>query len=504
MSYQYIVTERRRRTAAGGNGSYGHSGSRSTFGYWVPLVLTVTAATVGIAAWIWSERGEDDEDSSVEEHNPGGIPPPDYATMSGGVGAGIPPGPGPQGMVGPERGPQMTGGPPQPAWQREPRTGPDGFAGSREMDSARSTAIGQEQDTGLVARVSSALGMGRSGSPAQSYDWASKKVVAGVAAAGAMVGGAISTLSGGASGSYEDHDRWSEEADKKEEDREIKVGIKRQGTADEFFSGSVGLPRSASLNLRKRKNVAVVVSSVADSIADFDLGDHAVSLIQGIEKDGKLTEKQSILAHLPEHINPDTTRVFVLIYAPDLKTHPLSPIATRRPSQSMASSFSNISQGDAHTPAQTPGEFPDDDGILANAEPNPIDESSSLYKTLHNQAQALVEKDSMILPFTSRIGHKHILKSLAPELVYVQESLCGSEGEIIADLSGWVRQTVVVIGDEGGQGGLIDTDDEGSKLGAKAEVWWQTEERTGLGKRVAVTESLKIGEDWERRVNERE
>lgn len=175
----------------------------------------------------------------------------------------------------------------------------------------------------------------------------------------------------------------------------------------------------------------------------------------------------------------------------------------------MASSFSNISQTEAHTPAQTPGEFSEGDdnaGMLSSVDPNPIDEAPSLYKTLHNQAQSLVEKDTMILPFTSRSGHKHILKSLAPELVYIQESLCGSEGEIVADLSGWVRQTVVVIGDEGGQGGLVDTDDEGGRAGGKGQgvVWWQTEERTGLGKRVAVVESLKIGDDWERRVNERD
>jgi len=170
----------------------------------------------------------------------------------------------------------------------------------------------------------------------------------------------------------------------------------------------------------------------------------------------------------------------------------------------MTSSFSNISQADAHTPAQTPGEFPPgtDDGILAHVDPNPIDESSSLYKTLHNQAQAVADRETMVLPFTSRNGHKHILKSLAPELVYIQESLCGRDGEIVSDLSGWVRQTVVVIGDEGGHGGLVDTDDEAATK--RQETWWQKEERTGLGKRVAVVESLKIGEDWQRRVNEQD
>ena len=166
----------------------------------------------------------------------------------------------------------------------------------------------------------------------------------------------------------------------------------------------------------------------------------------------------------------------------------------------MTSSFSNISQKDVDTPAQTPGEFPED-GILDSVSPNPIDDSSSFYKTLHNQAQAVVEKDTMILPFTTKNGHKHILKSLSPEIVYIQESLCGDQGETVNELSGWVRQTIVVIGDEGGAGGLVDTDDEDGreKLSGK---WWMQEERTGLGKRVSVVEGIKVGDDWKRRLND--
>ena len=215
---------------------------------------------------------------------------------------------------------------------------------------------------------------------------------------------------------------------------------------------------------------------------------------------------QSILSHLPKYIEPGSTRVFVLIYAPDLKAHPLStstPTAPSRPSQSMTSSFSNISQTDAHAPAQTPGDFPSD-GILSNIDPKPINESSTLFKTLYNQAISIVDRDTMVIPYTSSSGHKHILRSLAPEVVYIQESLCGRDGEIVSELSGWVRQTVIVIGDEGGHGGLIDTDDEGSAVGRREERWWQKEERTGVGRRVGVVESLKVGEDWERRINEKD
>jgi len=393
------------------------------------------------------------------------------------------------------------GPPPPPGGFQGPPTGP--LDASGEYRSARSTTVENQEETGLVARVSSAFGFGRSASPVPPNDWASKTLAAGaagVAAAGAMVGGAINSLTGG-SGGYEDHERWSEEAEQRDNDREITQGIKRRGTADEFFSGAVALPKNSSVIQRKRKTVAVVVSAVEVSPdSEIDVGGHAVSYIPQFYH-SLLTIPQSILAHLPEFVEPDTTRVFVLIYNPELKAHPLSPVATRGPSQSMASSFSNISHHDAQTPAQTPGDFPSD-GILSQVEPNPIDETTTLYKTLHNQAMAVVDKDSMIMPFTSPSGHKHILRSLAPEVVYIQESLCGRDGEIVSDLSGWVRQTVVVIGDEGGHGGLIDTDDESS--GKKSETWWQREERTGLGKRVTVVESLKIGEDWQRRVNEKD
>ncbi|MBE7182684.1 MAG: hypothetical protein INR71_16005, partial [Terriglobus roseus] len=495
MSYQYTVTERRRRTTTN---SYGASSNRTTFGYWVPLVLTVGAAAVGVAAWIWSERRED-EDESEAEHYPGGVPPPGYASMSGGM----PPGPGPMGMQNAPSGPGVPG-PPQaggfqdggyPAYGPPP---PGGFQGgppppgargeweSTDMYSAsRSTNVQtnvqttQEQDSGLVARMSNALGINRTASPAgQSFGWAGQQVAAGFAAAGAMVGGALNTLRDGDQGEYRDHERWSEEADQQEE---VKQGIRRRGTADEYFSGQVDIPPQVMKYKGKRRTVAIVVSAVEEGPTDMGLGHHAVSLpplrSSQAKKRQKLTGIQSILAHLPEHVNPATTRVFVLIYSPDLKAHPLStgpPSASAKParsSQSMASSFSNISATDAqHTPAQTPGEFPSGDGnpdndegrsgILADVDPAPLDDASGLFKTLYNQAQTLVERESMIIPFTSSQGHRNILKSLSPEVVYVQESLCGSDGEVVADIGGWVRQVVVVIGDEGGAGGLIDTDDE--------------------------------------------
>ena len=197
-----------------------------------------------------------------------------------------------------------------------------------------------------------------------------------------------------------------------------------------------------------------------------------------------------------------------MIYAPDLKSHPLGAPSPKPGSSithgSRTSSFSNISHGDAHTPGEFPGAT---EGSLAQLEPNPIDNTSPLFKTLYNQAMAIVEVDTNIFPFTTPKGHVHILRSLAPQTVYIQQSLCGEDGDIAASLSGWVKQLVVVIGDEGGQGGLVDTDDEGAgneKRKAKSQEWWQKEERTGLGRGVAVVDSLKIGDDWRRRIGEKD
>ena len=194
----------------------------------------------------------------------------------------------------------------------------------------------------------------------------------------------------------------------------------------------------------------------------------------------------------------------VLIYAPELTAHPLAIAPSSKGGSSIThesrtSSFSNISHGDAHTPGEFPGAS---DGSLTHLDPNPMDNTSPLFKTLYNQAMTIVEKDSMILPFTTLTGHLHILRSLAPRTVYIQQSLCGDDGEIASSLSGWVKQIVVVIGDEGGHGGLVDTEDEEGLGKTRSQEWWQKEERTGLGRGIAVVDSLKIGDDWRRRIGE--
>jgi hypothetical protein len=188
--------------------------------------------------------------------------------------------------------------------------------------------------------------------------------------------------------------------------------------------------------------------------------------------------------------------VFVLIYAPDLK-HAPSRRSPSRPTPSIASSFSNIGHEDV---AGSP-ELPETE--MTTVEPRPVDDfemTAPLFKTLYSQAQALVEKETMIMPFNTSSGYIHILRQLSPDLVYIQESLAGGEGAPVRQISGWVRQVVIVVGDEGGRGGLIDSDDE-SALATREEKWWQKDDVTGIGKRIDVVDVLRTGDDWRRRVS---
>ncbi len=122
------------------------------------------------------------------------------------------------------------------------------------------------------------------------------------------------------------------------------------------------------------------------------------------------------------------------------------------------------------------------------------------FDTLWSQAQMMVEKDTMILPFTTPTGHVHILRHLAPDIVYLQESLAGNNGDVITHLQTWLRHDVIlVVGAEGGHGGLADSESEAEQT-EKAEHWWEREDRVGRGRGIVVVESIRAGDDWARRI----
>jgi hypothetical protein len=123
---------------------------------------------------------------------------------------------------------------------------------------------------------------------------------------------------------------------------------------------------------------------------------------------------------------------------------------------------------------------------------------------VYSQALSLVEKETMVLPFTTPTGHVHLLRHLGPDIVYLQESLAGNDGEVITHLQSWLRQDVVlVVGADGGHGGLADSESEAEHV-EKTEHWWEKEERVGRGRGIVVVEGLRVGDDWARRVENRE
>ena len=149
----------------------------------------------------------------------------------------------------------------------------------------------------------------------------------------------------------------------------------------------------------------------------------------------------------------------------------------------MTSSYSNIGHEDAQSPPK--------------ASPELEAPRSKLFDTLYTQAQALVDKDTMIMPFTTATGYVPMLRHLGPDTVYLQASLAGEKGEELSHIKSWVDQVVLVVGDEGGHGGLVDSEDE---HGTEATKWWIDDARIGLGKGIEVVDGLRVGEDFRRRV----
>jgi hypothetical protein len=201
-------------------------------------------------------------------------------------------------------------------------------------------------------------------------------------------------------------------------------------------------------------------------------------------------------------VNPSTTSLLILIYNPTTQTKASAPAPS-----SIGSSYAAI-----NTPAQTPGEE------LSNLDPIPYTPSAKspatsarssggdFYDLLHKQAVKLVDDPVNVMPFSTPTGWVHMLKHLAPNVVYVVESLTGERGENIEAVKGWVGQLLIVAGAGGsGLGGLIDTEDEGEgEERRERSRWWQDSAIVGLGKGVEVVDGVRLNEDWDRRVGGRD
>ena len=264
----YDNYERRRRQfnppSSRGQNSWGIGG---------PVGRPVTIPAGVWAAWIWKERKENEDD----DHPPGppgsGPPPPGYY-------------PGPQGPP-PMQGPPPTiyqGAPPSnmPGEFSGPSVGQVPFGGPPEQR--------EVEDASIMGRMSGALR--RTPSPQQIFDGASKKVVAGVSAAGAAVTGALSSITEEDRPGYEDHRSWSEEADSQSGGKSSRTSRRGPELIDNEGSAVSRASQTTVKAGPKKKSVAIVVSAVTDYEHDDDASyhqEHAVSTPSMIMHDKSLT-----------------------------------------------------------------------------------------------------------------------------------------------------------------------------------------------------------------------
>lgn len=269
--------------AARGNASH-----HSVLGYWVPLVVTGTIAIGGLAAWIWSERSEHDEDDRPYDKPPRpqtGVGQP-YPTQ----GSQPYPGPPPSGQQGFAPPPAQSGPPAPPPPGGESASYYNATSETRDVN----TQYSQQQDGATwYDRVAGVVK--RTPSPQQFFDTASKGVTAGMAAAGAALG---SIMEGGSDDElnqrrqssrtkerrnrteerdgFSDHERWSEEADDPQRVGVVEAESEKRAKAARSVRNEQGKGRA-------KRAVAVVVSAdTADFEHDMSAGyttEHAVSIV---------------------------------------------------------------------------------------------------------------------------------------------------------------------------------------------------------------------------------
>ena len=270
------------------------SRQQSTLGYWVPLITISTIAIGGLAAWIWSERSDSDEDDRHDRPprpatgQGGEYPTQGAQPYSGPTGASNATGHGQDGGMPNYQGPipSQAAGP-----QGVPPPAPGGEAAS--YYAGRSTTHTEQQqrqndDASWYGQVRGAIR--RTPSPQQFFDSASKQMGAAAAAAGAALGSIIEedkdkdlyyeegSRRRGREGEgevFSDHERWSEEAEEKTRVGAVEAESGKRADAA-LRSSRDGKGKS------NKKTVAVVVNSEfgRDSAYDQDTtyhSEHAVS-----------------------------------------------------------------------------------------------------------------------------------------------------------------------------------------------------------------------------------
>ncbi|KAL6707496.1 hypothetical protein ACN47E_004066 [Coniothyrium glycines] len=424
------------------------SRSRSALGFYVPLILTVTVATAGLAAWVWSVRESSEDYSSDDDLS--------YGEES----------------------------------SHEKRRGAAPVGGVRRDNTGLSTGVTHEEST-ILGRAQGVIR--RTPSPQQLFDTVSKKTAAGLAAAGAAAGAALASIrEEDKDEAFGDHSRWEEEAAIR---RSVEAQSRDSAAAVETQTKSFAASIKNGPSYGKRKTVVLVVS--AESLMDTPHDDERAYR----------SENATILSHLPD-TDFNKTKLFVLVYTPSLKSRPQSRAGT----SSLGDSYSAISTPARTPGEELQSIEPRPEDMVYTPALSARSSDNILWNTLHAQALRLVENPSMVMPFSTPTGFIHMLRHIGPELVYVVDALSGTNGANIEDVKRWVGQTIVVVGSDGtGLGGLVDTDDESSSHNkgkptehSVSKQWWESADMVGLGKGVEVVDASRLTDDYEKRVGGRE
>lgn len=201
--------------------------NRSALGFYVPLILTVTVATAGLAAWVWSSR-EDSRDYNSDD--------------------------------------DLSYGEDSAVERRQGRS-----TVGRDVSGFSAAEAGGEGwgDGTLLGRAHGVIR--RTPSPQQLFDTVSKKTAAGWAAAGAAAGAALASIrEEDRDEAFGDHSRWSEEATLR---RNVEAQSRDSGAAVDTHTRSFAeTVRKAEgrgdKDWGKRRTVVLVVS--AESLSDMD------------------------------------------------------------------------------------------------------------------------------------------------------------------------------------------------------------------------------------------
>ncbi|CAZ85479.1 unnamed protein product [Tuber melanosporum] len=242
----------------------------------------------------------------------------------------------------------------------------------------------------------------------------------------------------------------------------------------------------------RKKSVAIVVSERKVLFGqDSDLDFEEAGL------------PSSLLSHLPHPLDLTHTVVNILVYSPQLKTHPLSKSSAFR-SQHAAAAAAAVVEAPVGS----------SDKLLHKPSASHFSPTASTFTLASSMLPSECPLEH-ILPFTQASSIVPLLRTLAPETVYIEEPLTlPTSGGIVSTLleGRWVGNVVVgLIGDDDQLAQLMDSDDEKMQEEEKTRKgegkWWGTEVegsiRGRFGNRVQIVEGWVLIEDWRRRVEER-